>query len=129
VKKSSKNRFENTAILKKNIISRRLPRPEDYSNDPLSPKLVIDDLMRKSSSCDAIMDLFTKVITRSSVFLSRRISSIRSMVNATSSFLKNARDRGEIHHLARQVYPDDPKFLEETYYDATSRPHAICCSI
>ena len=85
--------------------------------------------MRKSSSCDAIMDLFTKVITRSSVFLSRRISSIRSMVNATSSFLKNARDRGEIHHLARQVYPDDPKFLEETYYDATSRPHAICCSI
>jgi len=129
VKKSSKNRFENTAILKKNIISRRLPRPEDYSNDPLSPKLVIDDLMRKSSSCDAIMDLFTKVITRSSVFLSRRISPIRSMVNATSSFLKNARDRGEIHHLARQVYPDDPKFLEETYYDATSRPHAICCSI
>jgi len=36
---------------------------------------------------------------------------------------KNPRDRAQIRHLARQVYPDDPKFLEEAYYDATSRPH------
>jgi len=36
---------------------------------------------------------------------------------------KNPRDRAQIRHLAPQVYPDDPKFLEEAYYDATSRPH------
>ena len=40
----------------------KVPRLEDYSNDPLSPKLlIIDDFMRESSSCDAIgVDLFTK---------------------------------------------------------------------
>jgi len=50
------------ATKKKNIIEFRegLPHPED-SNDPLSPKLVIiDDLIRESSSCDATVDLFTK---------------------------------------------------------------------
>jgi len=35
---------------------------------------------------------------------------------------KNPRNRAQIRHLARQVYSDDPKFLEEVYYD-TSRPH------
>ena len=53
-----------TTKKKKNIIEFReeLPRPEDYSNDPLSPKLVIiDDLRtRESSWCDDIMDLSTK---------------------------------------------------------------------
>jgi len=42
----------NTKTTKKNIIEFRegLSRSEDYSNDPLSPKLVIiDDLMRESS--------------------------------------------------------------------------------
>jgi len=33
---------------------------------------------------------------------------------------KNPHDRVQIRHLAHQVYPDDPKFLEEAYYDATS---------
>jgi len=50
-------------MTKKNIIEfrKRLPRPEDYSNDPLSPKLVIiNDLIRESLSCDLIVDLFTK---------------------------------------------------------------------
>ena len=87
---------------KKNIIEFReelLRNPEDYSNDPLSPKLVIiDDLMRESSSCDAIVDLSgpKAVITRISVlFLSRRTYSTRGMDSAiyrlrqiTSSFSK-----------------------------------------
>ena len=68
----------------KNIIEFRegLPRLVDYSNDPLSPKLVIiDNLMKELSWCDAIVDLFIKVITRISVlFLSRRIYSIRDVV-------------------------------------------------
>jgi len=48
---------------KNNIIEFRegLSRPEDYSSDPFSPKLVIiDDLMRESSSSEVIVDLFTK---------------------------------------------------------------------
>lgn len=120
---------------KKNIIEFRegLPRPEDYSYDPLSPKLVIiDDLMRESSSCDAIVDLFTKgshhknlsviLISQNLFHQGRGQRDISLNANYIVVF-KNPRDRAQIRHLARQVYPDDPKFLEEAYYDATSRPH------
>lgn len=120
---------------KKNIIEFRegLPRPEDYSNDPLSPKLVIiDDLMRESSSCDTIVDLFTKgshhknlsviLISQNLFHQGRGQRDISLNANYIVVF-KNPRDRAQIRHLARQVFPDDPKFLEEAYYDATSRPH------
>ena len=110
-----------------------LPRPEDYSSDPFSPKLVIiDDLMRESSSCDTIVDLFTKgshhknlsviLISQNLFHQGRGQRDISLNANYIVVF-KNPRDRAQIRHLARQVYPDDPKFLEEAYYDATSRPH------
>ncbi len=37
---------------------------------------------------------------------------------------KNPRDRAQIGHLARQVYPQDAKFLLEAYQDATKGPHS-----
>jgi len=120
---------------KKNIIEFRegLPRPEDYSSDPLSPKLIIiDDLMRESSSSEVIVDLFTKgshhknlsviLISQNLFHQGRGQRDISLNANYIVVF-KNPRDRAQIRHLARQVYPDDPKFLEEAYYDATSRPH------
>jgi Cdc6-like AAA superfamily ATPase len=131
-----RNGYGNTLLKsKKNIIEFRegLPRPEDYSSDPLSPKLVIiDDLMRESSSCDTIVDLFTKgshhknlsviLISQNLFHQGRGQRDISLNANYIVVF-KNPRDRAQIRHLARQVYPDDPKFLEEAYYDATSRPH------
>jgi len=61
----SESKYSDNALVKtrKNIIEfhEGLPRPEDYSNDPRSPKLmIIDDLMRESSLCDAIVGLFTQ---------------------------------------------------------------------
>lgn len=110
-----------------------LPRPEDYSNDPLAAKLVIiDDLMRESSSCDVIVDLFTKgshhknlsvVLISQNLFHQGRGQRDISLNANYIVVFKNPRDRAQIRHLARQVYPDDPKFLEEAYHDATSRPH------
>ncbi|XP_071631700.1 uncharacterized protein [Temnothorax longispinosus] len=121
---------------KKNIIEfcEGLPRPEDYSADPLSPKLVIiiDDLMRESSSSDAIVDLFTKgshhknlsvILISQNLFHQRRGQRDISLNANYIVVFKNSRDRAQIRHLARQVFPNDPKFLEEAYYDATSRPH------
>lgn len=110
-----------------------LPRPEDYSNDPLCAKLIIiDDLMRESSSCEVIVDLFTKgshhknlsviLISQNLFHQGRGQRDISLNANYIVVF-KNPRDRAQIRHLARQVYPDDAKFLEEAYYDATSRPH------
>lgn len=120
---------------RRNVIEFRegLPRAEDYSTDPLSPKLVIiDDLMRESSSSDAIVDLFTKgshhknlsviLISQNLFHQGRGQRDISLNANYIVVF-KNPRDRAQIRHLARQVFPNDPKFLEEAYYDATSRPH------
>jgi len=117
---------------KKNIIEFRegLPCPEDYSFDPLSPKLVIiDDLMRESSS-EVIVDLFTKgsknlsvILISQNLFHQGRGQRDISLNASYIVVFKNPRDRAQIRHLARQVYPDYPKFLEEAYYDATSRPH------
>ncbi|XP_036147283.1 uncharacterized protein LOC118647134 [Monomorium pharaonis] len=120
---------------KKNVIEFRegLPRPEDYSNDPLIPKLIIiDDLMRESSSSDVIVDLFTKgshhknlsviLISQNLFHQGRGQRDISLNANYIVVF-KNPRDRAQIRHLARQVYPDNPKFVEEAYYDATSKPH------
>lgn len=133
----SESKYSDNTLVKsrKNIIEFRegLPRPEDYSNDPLSPKLVIiDDLMRESSSCDAIVDLFTKgshhknlsviLISQNLFHQGRGQRDISLNANYIVVF-KNPRDRAQIRHLARQVYPDDPKFMEEAYYDATSKPH------
>ncbi|XP_077255586.1 uncharacterized protein LOC143893744 [Temnothorax americanus] len=123
------------AAVKKNIIEFRekLPRPEDYSADPLSPKLmIIDDLMRKSSSSDAIVDLFTKGSHHknlSVIFISQNLfhqGRGQRDISLNANYIvvfKNPHDRAQIRHLARQVFPNDPKFLEEAYYDATSRPH------
>jgi len=120
---------------KKNIIELRegLPRPEDYSSDPFSPKLVIiDDLMRESSLSEVrIVDLFTKgshhknlsvILISQNLFHQGRGQRDISLNANYIVVSKNPRDRAQIRHLARQVYPDDPKFLEEAYYDA-SRPH------
>jgi hypothetical protein len=110
-----------------------LPRPEDYSNDPLCPKLVIiDDFMRESSSSEVIVDLFTKgshhknlsvILISQNLFHQGRGQRDISLNTNYIVVFKNPRDRAQIRHLARQVYPDDPKFLEEAYYDATSQPH------
>lgn len=110
-----------------------LPRAVDYSSDHLSAKLVIiDDLMRESSSCDVIVDLFTKgshhknlsviLISQNLFHQGRGQRDISLNANYIVVF-KNPRDRAQFRHLARQVYPDDPKFLEEAYHDAASSPH------
>jgi len=108
-------------------------RSENYLSDPLFPKLIIiiDDLIRESS-CDVIADLFIKGSHHkylSVIFISQNLfhqgrgqRDISFNANYIVVF-KNPRNRAQIRHLPHQVYPDDPKFLEEAYYYATSRPH------
>lgn len=36
---------------------------------------------------------------------------------------KNPRDKTQVNHLARQMYPGNVKFLQMAYSDATSEPH------
>ena len=111
-----------------------LPQPTDYSNDIDKKKLlVLDDLMRESSSCDVILDLFTKGSHHkniSVIFITQNIfhkGKSQRDISLNTKYLvifKNPRDRAQIQHLARQVYPEDPRFLQEAYIDATRSPHS-----
>ena len=107
-----------------------LPKAQDYSGDNAKNKLVIiDDLMREASN-GAILDLFTKhshhknisiiYITQNLFYKGQRDISLNA---GYLVIFKNPRDRSQIQYLARQVYPEDPKFLQEAYMDSTARPH------
>lgn len=110
-----------------------LPQPSDYSKDNEKKKLVIlDDLMRESSS-NIVLDLFTKGChhkNMSVIFITQNIfhkGQHQRDLSLNSNYLvlfKNPRDRTQIQHLARQIYPEDPKFLQEAYLEACSLPHS-----
>ncbi|XP_068993909.1 uncharacterized protein [Neodiprion pinetum] len=108
-----------------------LPQHADYEGDKKPKLLVIHDLMREASN-NVVVDLFTKVCHHKnlSVFyitqnLFHKGNGQRDIsLNANYIvFFKNPRDRAQIQHLARQVYPEDPRFLQEAYHDATAAPH------
>lgn len=108
-----------------------LPKPEDYSNDPsLKKLLIIDDMMREASN-HVIVDLFTKGSHHKNIsvfFITQNLfhkGAYARDISLNASYIvlfKNPRDRAQIQHLARQVYPEDPKFLKEAYQDATTKP-------
>lgn len=117
--------------LGKNIEFREgLPRSEDYAADPCPKLLILDDLMRESSSSAAIINLFTKgshYNNLSVIFITQNIfhqGKGQRDISLNAQYIvafRNLRDRTQIQHLARQLYPEDPRFLQEAYWDATSR--------
>lgn len=109
-----------------------LPQNSDYSGDPRPKLIIIDDLMRQSSASSAICDLFTKnshhnnlsvIYITQNLFHQDRGQRDVSLNSHYIVIFRNVRDRGQIQHLARQVYPEDPRFLQEAYWDATSQPY------
>ena len=107
-----------------------LPQNTDCLNDPKPKLIIIDDLMRESSSGGAIVNLFTKGSHHNNlsvIFITQNIfhqgkGQREIFLNAQYIVIfRNLRDRAQIRHLARQVYPENPRFLEEAYQDATSQ--------
>lgn len=106
-----------------------IPKIEDYRTDPQKPKLLIlDDLMRESSST-AVVNLFVKGshhCNLSLFFLSQNLFHRgQREISLNSNYIvifKNPRDRSQIQYLARQLCPENPKFLQEAYSDAVSQP-------
>jgi hypothetical protein len=108
-----------------------LPELDEISSLESGPKLVIiEDLQ---SETDDNMELY---YTRGSHH--RNLSLIRSLQNLyhrgkgnrditlNSHYLVlffNPRDRSQISHFARQVDPQNSKFIIEAYRDATTKPH------
>lgn len=99
--------------------------------DGSTPHLVIiDDLMRESDG--RIVDIFTKgshhrnlsvfYITQNLFHQGRGQRDI-SLNSSYIVYFKNPRDRTQVRYLARQVFPDNLKFIEEAYKDATKDAH------
>lgn len=106
-----------------------LPNMEQF--DGLKPNLIIiDDLMRETNG--SIVDIFTKgchhrnlsvfFITQN-IFHQGRGQRDISLNAHYIVYFKNPRDAAQIRHLARQISPSNPKFVQEAYQDATSSPH------
>ena len=45
-----------------------------------------------------------------------------SLNSQYTCLFKNPRDSQQISFLARQLFPSNPKFIQQAYIDATSRP-------
>lgn len=99
-------------------------------NDKKKRLLVLDDMMREADN--RVVDLFTKHshhYSCSTIFLMQNIflkkSGVRDLSLNTHYIIcfKNPRDRQQILFLSRQVYPENPKFLQEAFTEATSKPH------
>ncbi len=93
--------------------------------------VVLDDLMHEAN--DTVSKLFTKVshhTNTSVIFIMQNLfhndKEIRTItLNAQYLVLfKNVRDRSQIAHLSRQMYPSKSKHMVESYTDATSEPYS-----
>lgn len=94
--------------------------------------IILDDLMVESSNNSTIQDLFTKGshhLNISVFFLTQNLynkGKFSRTINLNSHYtiiFDNPRDRTQISYLARQMYPQNSKFLIEAYNDAIKIPH------
>lgn len=109
-----------------------LPQNSDFDGDEKPKLIIIDDLMSESSSNNSISNLFTKGShhkNRSIIYITQNIfhqGRNKRDISLNTNYIvlfKNPRDRAQVQHLARQIWPDNPKYVQEAYINATSKPH------
>lgn len=92
--------------------------------------IIIDDLMREADG--RVLDLFTKGSHHrnlSVIFITQNLfhkGKAQRDISLNSHYIvifKNPRDAAQITYLARQISPENPKFIQEAYRDATSCAH------
>ena len=92
---------------------------------------IIDDLMQSASGNQLVENLFTngRHLNLSVVFISQNLfytgKKCRT-ISLNSTYIvvfKNPRDQSQIRHLAYQIFPSKPKFLQVAYEDATKDPY------
>lgn len=108
-----------------------LPQASDFSENNKSKLIIIDDLMRESSN-KTVVDIFTKYSHHknlSVIYLTQNLfhqGKGQRDISLNTHYIvvfKNPRDRSQIQHFARQLYPENSKFIQEAYTDATKIPH------
>lgn len=92
--------------------------------------VIIDDLMREAD--ERVVDLFTKgghhrnlciLFLLQNIFTQGKGRRDISLNAHYAVCFKNPRDRAQIMHLSRQVAPQNPKFVQEAFEDATKEAH------
>jgi len=105
---------------------------EDEVKDIMPHILIIDDLMTELVSDKKLSNLFTKGshhMNISVVFISQNIFPQGSQMRTISLnthymlLLKNPRDKGQICALAKQIFPNNSRFLIDAYNDATANQY------
>lgn len=108
-----------------------LPTESDV-NSFLQDIVVLDDLMWESRSNIQVGNLFTRVAHHRQCFIIQMTQNLfqSGSVTRTQSLnahyfilFKNPRDRLQITHLARQIYPRQCDFFLSCFEDATRRDH------
>ena len=107
-----------------------LPSLDEFNGGKHS-LVVIDDLMHETN--DIVTKLFTRLshhTNTSVVYITQNLfhagKETRTItLNAQYLVLfKNVRDKSQIAHLARQMYPGKAKHMIEAYTDATNEPYS-----
>lgn len=92
--------------------------------------IVVDDLMQESNS--SMVEFFTRGSHHTNcsiIYITQNIfhqGKGQRDISLNSHYLvvfKNPRDSAQIIHLARQISPRNPKFIQDAYAEATRRPH------
>jgi hypothetical protein len=115
----------------KKLVSFHIGIPK-FENKKGEPRLVVlDDLINSAYSRD-VCDLFTKgshhrnisvILITQNLFHQGKYCRDISLNAKYLVVFKNVRDKNQISHLTRQIYPENWKSLFEAYLDATERSH------
>lgn len=107
--------------------------PDQQAIEERKPSLiVIDDLMTELANDKKMTNLFTKGshhMNISVIFIVQNLfynaKEMRTININTSYFilLKNPRDKSQIDHLGKQMFPGTKGYLRDAYHDATSSPY------
>ena len=108
------------------------PSFDDYLDKSKRNLIILDDLMSETANDHKISNLFTKgshhknlsvILVSQNLFHRGRESRTISLNSHYLVLFKNPRDASQISYLARQMFPEKPKHLQEAYKDAARNPY------
>ena len=126
--------FEEMKITLPNIeFVEGIPSDLNQQIDPTQRNLVVlDDLMSNAGNNKDVTNLVTRgchhrnmslIYIQQNLFPPGKESRSISLNCHYICMFSNPRDRAQVNHLARQMYPGKTKFLQEAYADACCQPY------
>ena len=108
------------------------PDVNDMFDPNVNNMIIIDDLMEQAAGDKKVCNLFTKschhrnlsvIFILQNLFYQGKESRTISLNSHYMTIFRSVRDKSQIVHLAKQMYPGKTKFMQESYDDATKEPY------